>query len=753
MVHRSLSLGLAALIAACSSANAETNSRVIPPSSATAPAAPQAAAPAARASTAQANRIVYDLAAHVEHAELRRGESLILDLGETSGAKYALGGWGTRVVPGAVVDGATTAFVRGSYGDVLLPVQQRGALVIEARVRAPRDGDVTVYLDDAVVLRTKLAKDAFATVRVDVPAGKLAVGEHMLRLRGSGQGRIGGKETAIAIDWVAIGSTPVGDYAPPPSAALAPQPGTLAIPAGTSLGYAVEVDPGSRLAGELTAGQLTVSAVLDDLSSVRLASLNAGQKLDVDLAQLAGKVVRFDFTATGDSRLVRPRVLAPSAPPQKLAEPVKNVIVYLIDTLRADHLSAFNEKTRVRTPGLDGLVQQGAAVFASAHTQENWTKPSVATLLSALYPWEHHAVTTEAVVPRDIDMLPEILEKQGFYSGAFIANGYVSEKFGFKQGWDTWRNYVREGRYNRAEFLAADSVAWLDARPASLPFFLYVHAIDPHVPYKPTAQFLKLYDPEPYSGVVDFSDDNTLLEKIKIGDIKLKARDKVHLEALYDSEISYHDLHFKTILQALEKRNLANNTMIVVVADHGEEFWDHGSVGHGHSVYEELLRIPMVVRIPGLTNGPMRIESSSGLVDVLPTVMEALGLPLPPGLSGRSLMPELRGDALDAPRVTVSGFMDGWRTAVVGRIKLIQRTEKRVMLHDLGKDPHEQTDVAAQRPISLRYLRGQLGLALHASESAAANPAKKRHKGENTTIDADTEAQLRALGYVGTSRR
>jgi choline-sulfatase len=755
---RPLSLALLAIACtgACTSASADTNSRVIPPVHGGSAPPPAAAPPTTRtSSSAPAGRIVYDFAAHVEHAELRRGESLILDLGETGGAKYALGGWGTRVVPGLEVDGATTAFVRGSYGDVLLPVHQRGPLVIEARVRAPRDGEVTAYLGDDVVLRTKLAKEAFSTVRIDVPAGKLAVGEHMLRLRGSGMGRIENRETAIAIDWVAVGPTPVGELAPPRQAALVPEPGMLAVPAGTTLGYALEVDPGARLAGELAQGQLAVRAVRDDLSSVPLAELRAGQKLDVDLAALAGKVVRIDFTASSDARLTRPRVLVPAAAARTLREPVKNVIVYLIDTLRADHLTAFNPQTRVRTPGLDGLVAQGAAVFASAHTQENWTKPSVATLLSSLMPWEHHAITTEAVVPRDIDMLPEILEKHGFYSGAFIANGYVSEKFGFKQGWDTWRNYVREGRYNRAEFLAADAVAWLDARPASLPFFLYMHAIDPHVPYKPTGQFMSLYDPEPYNGVVDFSDDNTLLEKIKIGSIKLKDRDKRRLEALYDSEISYHDLHFKTLLTALEKRNLADNTMIVVVADHGEEFWDHGSVGHGHSVYEELLRIPMVVRVPGLTDQPMRIESSSGLVDVLPTVMEALGLPLPANLSGRSLMPELRGDALDAPRVTVSGFMDGWRTAVVGRLKLIQRTEKRVMLHDLGSDPREQVDVAAQRPISTRYVRGQLGLALHASEpvQAGSSSGKKRHKEEKTTIDAETEAQLRALGYIGTSRR
>jgi len=195
--------------------------------------------------------------------------------------------------------------------------------------------------------------------------------------------------------------------------------------------------------------------------------------------------------------------------------------------------------------------------------------------------------------------------------------------------------------------------------------------------------------------------------------------------------------------------------MIVVVADHGEEFWDHGSVGHGHSVYEELLRIPMVIRVPGLRDEPVRIASTSGLVDVLPTVLEALGKPVPLGLSGRSLMPELRGEPLLAPRVTVSGFMDGWRTAVIDQLKLIQRTEKRVMLHDLERDPHEQTDVAASRPITLRYLRGQLGLALAESEQASAgkSAAKRAHKGENTTIDAATEAQLRALGYVGTSRR
>jgi arylsulfatase A-like enzyme len=145
------------------------------------------------------------------------------------------------------------------------------------------------------------------------------------------------------------------------------------------------------------------------------------------------------------------------------------------------------------------------------------------------------------------------------------------------------------------------------------------------------------------------------------------------------------------------------------------------------------------------------VESTSGLVDIVPTVFEALGQAQPAGLSGRSLMPELRGQHADAPPVAIAGFMDGWRTAVVSGLKLIQRTEKRYMLHDLGSDPHEQSDIADKRPVTARYLRGQLGLALANSQSAASD--KRAPKAETTKIDKETEAQLRALGYVGASRR
>ena len=155
------------------------------------------------------------------------------------------------------------------------------------------------------------------------------------------------------------------------------------------------------------------------------------------------------------AELVRPSVvvLGPAQPEQTVRRP-RNVLLYLVDTLRADHLSPYNDGTRVRTPGLASFVQD-AVTMRRAHSQENWTKPSVATLLSSLMPWEHTAVEEASVVPDSVALLPELLRDHGFFTGSFIANGYVSDRFGFQQGWHTYRNYIREGRRNDAEFVAA----------------------------------------------------------------------------------------------------------------------------------------------------------------------------------------------------------------------------------------------------------------------------------------------------------
>jgi arylsulfatase A-like enzyme len=349
-------------------------------------------------------------------------------------------------------------------------------------------------------------------------------------------------------------------------------------------------------------------------------------------------------------------------------------------------------------------------------------------------------------------MLPELLGERGFYTGSFIANGYVSDRFGFRQGWDTYRNYIREGRRTPAQYVSSDVIAWLDERPQDRPFFLYVHMIDPHVPYRPPSEFLAMYDPAPYRGPISFDGDPTLLENVKSGRIRLQPRDRERLEALYDGEISYHDVHFNALLDALARRDLLEDTVIVFTADHGEEFWDHGSVGHGHNVYQELLHIPMIVHAPGLEAA--RIEDPVGLVDVVPTVLDALHEPVPENLSGQSMLPLLAAEDAVAPRYSVSGFMDGWRTILIGRYKLVHRTASRFALYDLDNDPNEDTDVARDRPIATRLARGMLGMMLARSSDPIVRAREPvRHRPEATQVDPELEEQLRALGYVDSNRR
>ncbi len=778
MDRRALLL-VAAGLAACGS------SSDTPPATALAPTDPTADPPAtattespgtegdpAPAAAGGAPRVRYALARHVPRAELRQDDTLVLDMGVPGSAKYTIGGWRTRV--GASVSErpegqppATSSVIENVTGFVILPSDEAGPRRVRMRARAVGDGRLTAYVDQETVGLARLPTDGtYGIVELTIPAERLHVGDNMLQLRVSQTGVLsrpaseGGviSNAGIVIDWIRVGPVLAegatdahADDAPPAPDALATMDGSharLAIPDGWTLGYTMEIPNDARLRGVAEGeGSVEVIAARDGREPTRVGRITAGS-FDLDLGALEGSISRLDLRASGDVRLTDPSVVTLDARPVATRPTIRNVLVYLTDTLRADKLHPYRESSRVRTPSLDGWAAT-AAVMMRGHGQENWTKPSVATLLSGLFPWEHNATTEDAVVPDDVQLLSERLGRE-FHSGAFIANGFCSDRFGFRQGWDTFRNYIREGQRTQAQFVAADVIGWLDARPQDRPFFLYVHTVDPHVPYLPPSDMLALYDPDPYEGPVDFNRDRELLEHVKSGSQALNERDRVHLEALYDGEITYHDAHFGSIIEALERRGVADETIVIFTADHGEEFWDHGSVGHGHSVYEELINVPLIVHVPGVTDGGLRIEDSVGLVDVLPTIYDALGRDIPSDLSGESFLPLLRGEAADAPRVAVTGFMEGWRAVNVGRLKLIQRTERRVMLHDLVEDPDEVTDVAADRPIAVRYARGLLGLHLAGVERPSRRRAAIRQ--QRIEIDPETQAQLEALGYAGASR-
>lgn len=763
----SVAFGLAACASlgaaiACSGGS-EPAPSVQPEPSAAPVADPEAPPPASEveARPSGAPRIRYDLAAHLPRAELRDGETLVVDFGTPGAAKYTLGGWRTRVGRDVREGEVTASAIENVTGFVLAPADREGPLSVELHARAAADGRATLYVDQRTLGHATLSTTEFGSVSVVLPADAVHRGENIVQIRVPRTGAVAGVGSAgFLVDWMRIG--PEGDphagTAPPSPSELVTGEGSaraLVIPDGWSLGYAMEVPEGARLRGRLRGtGAIDIVAVRDEGPEVRVGSVSAsrdGEEVDLSLAAVEGTTVRLDLRAHGGTpRFTTPAVVTLDGTPPRPRPHVRNVIVYLTDTLRADKLRPYRPESRVRTPRLDAWTRS-ATLMTRGHGQENWTKPSVATLLSGLYPWEHHATSEEAVVPNDVALISERLRGEGFHTGAFVANGFCSDRFGFRQGWDSFRNYVREGLRNQAEFVAHDVLDWLDHRPTDRPFFLYVHTVDPHVPYMPPRDQLALYDPLPYEGIVDFGRDRELLEHVKAGSLTLNERDREHLQALYDGEISYHDAHFGGILDGLESRGLADDTMVVFTADHGEEFWDHGSVGHGHSVFEELIHVPLIVRIPGVSDASSeqaRVDDVVGLVDVLPTAYEAMGRPIPSDLSGQSFLPQLLGETSDAPRAAVTGFMEGWRAINVGRWKLVQRTERYVTLYDTTSDPGETADLSSTHPITVRYARGLLGLFLagveHGTHHAIAAQA--------TAIDATTRHELEELGYAGASR-
>jgi choline-sulfatase len=709
-----------------------------------------------------ATRVHYALANHLVHSELRQREAQLFDFGVPGDAKYTLGGWLGRRTETQTLDGRSGLRVRASSLKLQLPADRDDVEQLTLELRSFGPAQLSVFINGKPLSYAALQGTGFESVVVLLPKGVLARGENTLDLRVDTTDPARQLEPGFLLDFIALSDLRLSasELRPPSPRELAPSPHVLRVPEGIRLSYMFQVPAGASFSARVSAAtpaRMSLRVARDGAIDHALGAWDAAgapKPIAVDLSAYADQLVRLELVAEqGTLWLDNPSIVSSGASESPLSahKPIRNVVLYLIDTLRADKLSPYNPNTSVRTPGLSRFLES-ASVLLRARSQENWTKPSVATLLSSLFPWQHTAATDAAVLPSSVQLLPELLQEHGYFTGAFVANGYVSDKFGFTQGFSSFRNYIREdGRRAVAQTVASDVLAWLDARPQEQPFFLYVHTIDPHVPYRPPQDFLSLYDTEPYAGPVDFAKSSELLEQIKLGQLPLAARDKQRLMALYDGEISYHDVHFDAILAGLQNRGLADDTMVVVTADHGEEFWDHGSVGHGHSLFDELLHVPLLVRLPGVTQRGDRVPADVGLVDVAPTILEALGETPPESMIGRSFLPELLGDTVDAPRASVSGFMEVGRAIAIGRYKLVQHALSRCSLFDTQSDPRETQDIGAEHPLALRYLRGQLGLAL-ADSGERATRNTPIYAAQKTLIDPATEQQLRALGYVGSAR-
>lgn len=429
--------------------------------------------------------------------------------------------------------------------------------------------------------------------------------------------------------------------------------------------------------------------------------------LRADLAPFAGKdreLVLETRAFEKDDDLYRAYWGAPNiAVDQKF--PVKKdplVIVYLVDTLRADHTTPYGYG-RDTTPELAKFAKD-AVLFETAIAHSSWTKPSVASMMTSRLPSRHRAVQLRDPLDPGQVTLAEMLDAKGFATGAVIANSVVYDKdSNFSQGFDVFAGlHGIEGERSKVvdtRLVVDRALEFLDSR-RGLPTFLYVHTMDPHVPYSPPAPFDTMFEPIPtpgHSGMDPRYDFNEPL-------------DRERLIAQYDGDIAYGDQQFGRFIDELKRRGAYEDAVILFVADHGEEFLDHGGWLHGRSVFDELVRIPMIVKFPGARGAALRVKQMVALSDVLPTVLEAVGLPVPdpPVIIGRPLQGVAFSKVPEPPVVSEishrSFVSSGIRT---GEAKYIRRFSPQTdeLYFDLVKDPKEQKNLMGENPAGARRLR------------------------------------------------
>ncbi|MEW6269088.1 MAG: sulfatase [Thermodesulfobacteriota bacterium] len=379
------------------------------------------------------------------------------------------------------------------------------------------------------------------------------------------------------------------------------------------------------------------------------------------------------------------RQCEPASPP--------NVVLISIDTLRPDHLGAYGY-ARPTSPNIDALAARGV-VFENAFSPSSWTLPAHATLLSGVSPYRHGAVTSATRIRDDVPLLAETLAARGYHTAAFVNAPFVSQGYGFARGFARFEQRFTEKRAHVAARQRAILEAVAELEP---PFFLFVHYMDVHTPYRPPKAFNRFAADRRGGTVLKGVGAGGFLElqrAVRDGKVAISNADRDRLVDLYDGEILAVDAKIGELVRALEREP---DTVIVLTSDHGEEFLEHSGVGHAETLYDEVLRVPLIVTGPGIAPG--RAKTFASLADVVPTFLDWLGGPVPAGLDGRSLVGALRRSPVPDDDVVLAlhtSSHDG-RAALRGvrsaGHKLIQDDASgRAELYDVARDPGERTNL------------------------------------------------------------
>lgn len=451
-----------------------------------------------------------------------------------------------------------------------------------------------------------------------------------------------------------------------------------------------------------------------------------------------GPVKMGSFTTRLKVVLAASALLALCCAPASDKTPRPNIIFIVIDALRADHLGCYGYP-RPTSPVIDSLAASGA-LFETAITQAPWTKSSFSSFLTSLYPFQHGVEDWAAVMPDSIVTLPEVLSNHGYSTVCVINMLGMGGRFGVLRGFD---EVSESGKTPRdARVATDDAIAYL--RQVQGPFFMLLHYFDVHQPYAPKRDYVDIVnidtDLDPFG-------NRGILARNKDGLPPKKAIAKTKI--LYDGCIRYVDDSLARLFGILDEVGIADNTIIIVTADHGEAFWEHGVDTHGSTVYDEVLKVPLIIAWPGRFDTSRRVTSQVRLIDLFPTLLEMAGASYDGHMEGVSLLPYIQGGQIDSAGRLLPSHV---AYAGNGQVKppevrclrtldlkvIVDPSGSEVQAYNLVEDPGETVNVSVSEIEEASALLSLLSDLRDTRGDAA---------GETSLTDEE-KSSLRALGYI-----
>jgi arylsulfatase A-like enzyme len=687
---------LALAAGACGQGKADTASK--DPAAPAEPVKPTSKEPV-KAPSRGPEHAVYSLIDNRLSAHLVRGGALLLPAGSAGFAKYTRFGnarkaskkpWELRQAQGD----QRVARLTGSSGKLDVPLseaQAAGDGVVRLRAFSEKERAFSVRVNGSADLNAQLVA-GWSTVEVAVPAGQLRAGENEILVFARGAG--------LDVAWIQVGSK----AAPAPTDADAtrfydPDAKALRLPEGGGMAWYVTVPESGRITGDLADGacKVAVKATGEDGTAVEGTLVGLGSA--VELGKLAGKAARVELTATGcpTALLAGAALVVPGdAPVAAKGAPPKHVVLVIMDSLRADRVRPWNPSARPETPTFDSLAES-SAVFLQNYVQGNESRVSHASIWSSLYPIKHNMIASDAKLALKWTTIDELAKSAGLYTAGVSANGYVApQRWGMGTKWDAFANHIHDHKGLKGEDILEAGLRMIEGKKE--PWFLYLGMIDTHVSWRAKSPWIEKYDPG-YDGRFSevFSGEDA---GRAAGGMKLTDKEIAHVRALYDSNVSYQDKLLGDLIAKLQEWGVWDDTMLIVTADHGDEQWEDARVGHGQSMRDMLIHVPLLVRYPPLVP-PGKISEGAEVIDIVPTIADALGAAMDPEWQGESLARIAQGSGRGYPRMSFNSMYEDAHAGRLGRWKVRVPGSGTPRVYDLGADPDEMKDIAGSAPAAI----------------------------------------------------